>query len=464
MPLADVAEVVGGSVHDDPGVTVTGPAFVDSRLTEPGGLFVAVAGEHADGHDFASSSVRAGAAAVLGSRPTGVPTVVVADVAAALAALARHVLSSLPRIRVVAVTGSQGKTTTKDLLTPLLGRLGKTVATVGSFNNELGLPLTVLRVEPRTDYLLLEMGARGRGHLRELCGIAPPHVSVVLNVGKAHLGEFGSREAIAQAKGEIVEALPADGTAVLNLDDPLVSAMTARTSAAACMFGTSPRAEVRVTDLTADDTGRSSFRLHAAGRTAWVRLQLVGQHHALNAAAAAAAALTLGLSLEEVAQVLSATPAASRWRMEVRERGDGLTLINDAYNANPESMAAALTTLATIGRRAGRRTVAVLGEMCELGESSETEHAAVGTLSVRLGIDRVLVVGEAARQTEAGARAAGAAEGACVVVPDRRAAVAWLERHLAPTDVVLVKASRAAGLEKVADALLSEASAPGSAG
>jgi UDP-N-acetylmuramoyl-tripeptide--D-alanyl-D-alanine ligase len=475
MTLPDVASVVGGEVVNDDGATVTGAAFVDSRVAERGGLFVAVVGERVDGHDYARAAIDAGAAAVLSSRDTGLPGVLVGDPVAALAALARHSLGRLPDVRVVAVTGSQGKTSTKDLLAQLLARAGRTVATFGSFNNELGMPLTVLRADAATEFLVLEMGARHVGDLRASCRVARPDVSVVLNVGKAHIGEFGSQQAIAQAKGELVEALTADGVAVLNADDPLVAAMSRRTTASVRTFGTTEAADVAVEDLRVDDLGRPAFTLRAfdgagdqagdgagdrAGDRAEVSMRLVGEHHAGNAAAAATAALALGMRLPEVADALSAATPASRGRMEVSERSDGVVVIDDAYNANPDSMRAALKTLAAVGRgRPGSRTVAVLGEMRELGPTAAEEHDAVGRLAVRLDIGQLLVVGEPAKLTHMGASLEGSWGGESVYVADQDAALAWLGEHLAPGDVVLFKASNAAQLSRLAQSVL--AAAPG---
>ena len=457
MTLAQIAEVVGGAVVDpaDAGVAVTGPAFLDSRAPEPGGLFLAIAGEHVDGHDFAAAAVGGGAAAVLGSRATTVPTVVVEDVEAAVQELARHVLRRLrqvnPALRVVAVTGSQGKTTAKDMLAAVLGDAGPTVATYGSFNNELGLPLTVLRAGPTTRFLVLEMGARGIGHIALLCTVAPPDVSLVLNVGRAHIGEFGSQQAIATAKGELVEALSPDGVAVLNLDDPLVAGMAPRTRGRVSTFGRAGGAAVRLENVVLDDLGRPSFDLArgagSASERVHVQLGLLGEHQATNAAAAATVALALGVPLAAVGRSLESITALSKWRMELRERADGLVVINDAYNANPDSVRAALETLAEIGARSGRRTTAVLGEMRELGGTSLEEHRAVGLLAGELGIATVFVVGE-------GARAIGETYQTAVFLASVDDAVEQVVNNVVGTDVVLVKASRAAGLERVADALL----------
>jgi UDP-N-acetylmuramoyl-tripeptide--D-alanyl-D-alanine ligase len=465
LRLGDVAGIVGGRVVDaDPDLVVDGPAFLDSRAPEPGGLFVAFAGEHVDGHDYALSAVEGGAAAVLGSRATGAPSVLVEDVQAALQELARIVLlrrrkmlrrNRPRRLTVVAITGSQGKTSAKDMLARVLSDHAPTVATAGSFNNELGLPLTVLRVTAETRYLVLEMGARGIGHLRELCQIAQPDISLVLNVGRAHIGEFGSQEAIAQAKGEIVEALDwGGGTAVLNADDAMVSAMEDRTGARALFFGRAPHADVRLGDVTLDDLGRPSFDLVAGGHTEQVTLQLLGEHQATNAAATAATALAAGLGLAEVAESLRGIDHLSKWRMELHERADGLVVVNDAYNANPDSMRAALETLARIGQRSGRRTVAVLGAMLELGPSSEEEHRGVGALAHELGIDQVVVVGAGADGIREALVAARGEDGTTRQVDTVERAGEWLRENVPGPDVVLVKASRGGRLERVADMLI----------
>lgn len=492
LTLTEIADVVGGRVVDDPdGVVVSGAATVDSREVEPAGLFAAFVGEHSDGHDFADAAVAAGAAAVLGSRPTGHPTVLVDDPRDALAALAHHVLGRLPDVTVLAVTGSQGKTSTKDLLAGVLAAGDETVATRGSFNNELGLPLTVLRAGPTTRFLLLEMGARGLGHLRELCAVARPDVSLVLNVGKAHLGEFGTQDDIATAKGELVEALEPDGVAVLNADDPRVAAMASRTVGRVTTFGRRRDAgqeqpTVGFADVRLDDEGHPRFTLTVGGRTVPVTLRLVGAHHVPNAAAAVAAAVAVGIDLELAAASLGAVATVSRWRMEVTRRADGLTVVNDAYNANPDSMRAALEALAAIGAGGpARRRVAVLGEMKELGASADAEHARVGRLARSLGVDVLLAVGEAARPALDGVadrdpddadrrdendvpdgkdgmagqpgHARGHARGTeAVYAADNQAAVGWLAENLRADDVLLVKASRGARLDEVAAAVLAD--------
>jgi UDP-N-acetylmuramoyl-tripeptide--D-alanyl-D-alanine ligase len=458
MTLAEIADVVGGTPHGD--AVVTGGAFLDTRTPEPGGLFVAIAGERVDGHDFAADAAAAGAAAVLGSRPTDQPTVVVDDVTAALGVLARHVLDRLPEVVVLAMTGSQGKTGTKDYLAHVLAEAGPTIATRGNFNNELGVPLTVLRATPDTRYLVVEMGARGIGHIARLCAVAPPRVAAVLNVGSAHIGEFGSREAIAVAKGEIVEALPTDGTAVLNADDPLVAAMAPRTRATVRTFGSAPGPDVAVGEITTDDLGRQSFELAHRGSFATVHLAQIGAYQWRNAAAAAAMALAAGVDLDAVADALSDAVPASRWRMEVTEREDGLVVLNDAYNANPESMRAAVETLAGIGERSGRRTVAVLGQMLELGAGSAEAHRGVGSYAAEVGVDVLVSVGpEADAIAEAYAAGGG---GVSTTTAGRDEAATWLRHNVSAADVVLVKASRGAALELIADDLLTGSGKEGS--
>ncbi len=303
---------------------------------------------------------------------------------------------------------------------------------------------------------MLENSARGIGHIRYLTEIAPPRIGVVLNVGSAHLGEFGSREAIAQAKGELVETLPTDGLAVLNADDPLVSAMADRTAARVLTFGVAASADIRATDVQLDEHGRASFTVHRAGERADVRLQLVGGHHVSNALAAATVAVECGLLLPDAADALDAAKPTSRWRMETVERSDGVLVINDAYNANPESMRAALEALATVARtrlREGGRSFAALGQMAELGSAAPAEHEAVGRLAARLDVARLIAVGEEARPILHGAALEGSWTGEGSWVPDVDSAVALLRAELRPRDVVLVKASRAAQLERVAAAI-----------
>jgi len=460
MTLAEIADVVGGRVEGDPSVVVDGAAFVDSRAAVSGGLFVAVVGEHVDGHDYAAAACRAGAAAVLGCRATGVPTVVVDDPVVALGRLAAHVGRRLGAT-VIALTGSQGKTGTKDYLAQVLATAGPTVATAGNNNNELGVPLTILRADADTRFLVVEMGARGIGHIAYLCEIAQPTIAGVINVGTAHVGEFGSREAIATAKGEIVEGLPVDGVAVVNADDDLaLSRVWGRTDAELITFGLA--GDVRWREVSYDDLDRPTVTFVHHGSERAVTLRQVGQHQLYNAAAAIAFAMAAGLGFDDIVEALGQAVSQSRWRMELTERADGVIVVNDSYNANPASMRAALDALEAIGTRRGGRTIAVLGEMRELGAETEEGHRSVGRYAAEHGVDVLLVIGDVARPMLAGAGEAATnatpAGGTITAVNavDRTAALAWLRENLAPGDIVLVKASRGAELDRVAAVLVEE--------
>lgn len=475
LPLGQLAEIVGGHLVDPSAAArEVGPdVCIDSRLATFGALFVAFPGEHVDGHDFIAAAAERGAAATLCQRvPAGLPAevaagcVVVEDATRALGRLARSIVDSIPELIVIGVTGSQGKTSTKDLLAQVLADAGPTVAPQGSFNNEIGVPLTATRVEADTRFLISEMGARGRHHISYLCSITPLRIGVVLNVGQAHVGEFGSREAIAIAKGELVEQLPVDGWAVLNGVDRRVTGMAARTRARIALFSGGGRPDgdadllVWADEVSADDLDRHSLtlRVERSGQPAEqarVDLSLVGRHHIGNAAAAAAAALCAGLPLSGIARALSAATALSRWRMEVHERPDGVVILNDAYNANPDSMLAACDTLARMTRRRRThrpevRSWAILGQMFELGDVSAHEHEAIGRAVGSLQIDHLVALGADAAGMVAAARATGCPH--AVRADDITAATALLQP--APGDIVLVKASRAMGLEKLAETLV----------
>ena len=451
-PVADVARITGARLVGRPGPDPVSAVEVDSRLVRPGALFVALPGERSDGHDHATGAVAAGAVAVLAARPVeGVGCLVVDDPLAAMQALARDRYALAPEPLTFGITGSSGKTSTKDLLAQVLAGFGPALAPEGSFNNEIGLPLTALRRKPDTAYSALEYSARGIGHISFLCGLVAPHVAIVLNVGSAHLGEFGGREGIAQAKGELVEA--ARQRVVLNADDPLVLGMRERSERPAVTYGLSSAADVYASDVSVDGRGRVSFTV----RGEQVRLQVVGEHHVHNALAVLAAVLgTVTDDVARVTELLSAARPVSRWRMEVTERPDGVTVVNDAYNANPESMRAALKTLAIMGQGKRRRTVAVLGTMAELGQDAREAHMELGRYAVRLDIGQLVVVGPDAAGIHAGAVLEGSWGSESRHVPDVAAALDLLRTELAPGDVVLVKASRSAGLERVAAALLDD--------
>jgi UDP-N-acetylmuramoyl-tripeptide--D-alanyl-D-alanine ligase len=462
---AEIAAATGGTlVGAAPDTEVTG-VVVDSRAAEVGSLYVAIAGERVDGHDFASDAVRSGAVVVLSARPlsradgSALPCIVVDDPVLALGRFAKVVLTQRLNCKVAAITGSSGKTSTKDLLAAVLGSAGPTVSPQGSFNTEVGVPLTILRADEATQFLVVEMGMRGIGHIAYLAGICHPHVGLVVNVGSAHIGMLGSREAIAEAKGELVAALDADGVAVLNEDDPQVRAMASRTKATVVTFGESASAIVRAADVKLDDAARPSFTLvdSRTQQSAPVSLRLSGEHYISNALGAAAVALALGVPVSEVASALSTATPESKWRMEVTEAPGGFTVINDSYNANPESTRAAMKTLVAMAH--GRRTWAVLGEMRELGDEALTEHDAIGRLAVRLDVSRLVCVGEGTKVMHLAASNEGSWADESSYVADVDAAIALLRSEVRPGDLVLVKASRSVGLERVAHALLSEVSA-----
>ncbi|MGW6753017.1 UDP-N-acetylmuramoyl-tripeptide--D-alanyl-D-alanine ligase [Streptomyces sp. NPDC055006] len=457
LTLKEIADATGGILHDapDPQMRVTGRSASDSREVGPGGMFVAVAGARVDGHDFVDQAVTTGATCVLATRPVGVPAVVVPDVTAALGRLAQHVLTRTGA-QVVALTGSAGKTSTKDLLAHVLAHHGDTVATPGSFNTEIGLPLTVMRAAESTRYLVLEMGARHLGDIAYLASLTPPQIGVVLNVGSAHVGEFGSREAIATAKGELVESLPpADqgGVAVLNADDELVAAMATRTTAAVVMYGTGESADIRATGINVTE-GRASFTLHTPDGSAPVTLRLLGAHQVHNAVAVAAAAHVLGMDTDRIAEALSAAEPVSAGRLQILERADGVTIINDAFNANSESMRAGLETLTSVA--GDRRTVAVLGEMKELGDTAKAAHADIGRLVGELGIDVLVTVGTTDEMTALADAARPASPLRIESADDPDVLLPLLNRLLKSGDVVLVKASKSVGLEKFANILHAE--------
>ena len=512
LTVAQIAEIVGGTLADispqaGAELRVTGTVEFDSRAVGPGGLFLALPGAHADGHDYARAAAAAGAVAVLAARPVGVPAIVVppepkgaradgglagvlehdadgsgAAVLAALAKLAKAVAAELVAggLTIIGITGSSGKTSTKDLIAAVLEPLGEVVAPPGSFNNELGHPWTVLRATRRTDYLVLEMSARHPGNIAALAEIAPPAIGVVLNVGTAHLGEFGSREAIARTKSELPQSVPSSGVVILNFDDPAVAAMARVTGARVVRVSRSSQTNSGPSDVWADgvsldELARPRFTLHAMdtrgaleATEADVQLGVYGDHQVTNALCAGAVALQCGATVEQVAAALARAGPVSRHRMNVTTRTDGVTVIDDAYNANPDSMRAGLQALAWIahGRGAGaaekRRSWAVLGEMAELGEDAVVEHDRIGRLAVRLDVSRLVVVGSGRSMSAMhhgavmeGSWGAGTDRGA-VNVADADAALALLRAEVRPGDVVLVKASNAAGLGALADALAAE--------
>jgi len=488
LSIAQIADIVGGRLADitpdqAAETRVTGTVEFDSRAVAPGGLFLALPGARSDGHDFAAAAVCAGAVAVLAARPVGVPAIVVAPepavdsaasvlehdtdgsgaaVLAALARLAAAVAAELVDggLTIVGITGSSGKTSTKDLLAAVLAPLGEVVAPPGSFNNELGHPWTVLRATESTDYLVLEMSARHPGNIAELASIAPPSIAVVLNVGTAHLGEFGSREAIAATKAELPQAVPSSGVVILNVDDTAVAAMADQTAARVVRVGRTAGADVWAGPVTLDALARPRFTMHAAESQIDIALAVHGDHQVSNSLCAAAVALECGASMEQVADALAAAGPVSKHRMQVATRGDGVTVINDAYNANPDSMQAGLKALVWMAREGGekRRSWAILGEMAELGDDAISEHDRIGRLAVRLDVSRLIVVGTGRSMSAMhhGAVMEGSWGSESTMVANADAALALLRAELEAGDVVLVKASNAAGLGALADALVAE--------
>ena len=465
VTVDEIATMLGAELSGPGDTTAVVTALTsDSRAVAAGALFVALPGEHVDGQDYVAEATAAGAAASLTRHPVqGALCLVVRDPLVALGRVSRYLVdrASAKGLQVVGITGSVGKTSTKDLLAQVLERVGPTVAAAGNFNNELGVPLTVGRVDEQTRFLVAEMGARGIGHIAYLCDIAPPRVGVVLNVGQAHVGEFGGQAAIAQAKGELVAALPTDGWAILNIDDPLVWSMRRRTRGNVLPWSTIQPLDdgVWASGLVGNTFGRYSFALRYGQSETDVQLQLTGRHQVANAVAAAAAAVALGVELHAVAAALTAAGPRSRWRMELHDRSDGVTVINDSYNANPDSMRAALTTLAELGR-AGRHTWAVLGDMLELGETAAEEHAAIGRFAAQSGVEHLVAIGEFAVQITSAAVAAGLPSMRAVSVTDKAEAAALVCRDVEQGDVVLVKASRGLALDTVADEILSAVGPP----
>lgn len=463
LTLAELRDELGAELRagDDPATVIRGSVQTDSRLVEPGSVFFALPGEVTDGHLFAEAAVAAGAALVVAERPVAVaaPVLVVPDGVVALAALARLVVArvrALGRLRIVAVTGSNGKTTTKNLLRAILAAEGPTVAPEGSFNNHVGAPISMLQVDERTEHLVVEMGASRVGDIARLIGIVTPDIGIVLKVGLAHAGEFGGIEQTQRAKSEMVADLPASAVALLNTDDPRIEAMAELTAARVVRFGLDARADVRATDVRATAAG-TSFTVHADGAALPATLRILGEHHVANGLAALATARELGIPIERAIAAVEAVPRAERWRMELLDaapeigRGD-VTIVNDAYNASPDSTAAALKTLAQIAEP-GQRTVAVLGYMAELGEYATEEHDRLGRLAVRLNIGKLVVVGEGARAIHQAASLEGSWDGESVYVADLDAAYDLLRAELRPGDLVLVKSSKSAGLRHLGDRL-----------
>lgn len=460
LTLAEIATAVDGVLELSAGTTehdtVAGAVQTDSRLVNEGSIFFALKGETTDGHLFAAAAVDAGAALLIVERslPLPVPQLVVADGVVALGALAKAVVARVRaagRLRVVGITGSNGKTTTKNLLRAVLETRGTTVAPQGSYNNQVGAPLSMLGIDLDTEYLIVELGAGGPGEVGKLAAISQPDIAIVLKVGLAHAGVFRTLEATQAAKAELVTGLPSTAVAILNADDGRVSAMQALTAARVVWFGLDERADPRAEDLAATVAG-TTFTLVCGTDRRTVTLRILGEHHVMNALATIAAARELGVPLDSAVAAIEAVTRAERWRMEMLHPGGGITVINDAYNASPDSTAAALKTLAQIVQPS-QRSVAVLGEMTELGEVSDEEHDRIGRLVVRLNIQKLIVVGHGARHIHNAAGLEGSWDGESVLVATADEAYDLLRDELREGDIVLVKSSKSAGLRFLGDRL-----------
>jgi UDP-N-acetylmuramoyl-tripeptide--D-alanyl-D-alanine ligase len=447
MKASEIATVVGGVLHGDD-TLVTAPAFLSSRDCIAGSIFLAIKGTNVDGHAFAEDAFSHGAVIALTTQPIAQRCIVTDDVTIAISKLAAHVRRELKNLTVVGITGSQGKTTTKELLASILSSHGETVSPKGNNNNELGVPITVLQCTDKTQYCIAEMGARHQGDIAALAAIAQPNIGVVLRVAAAHIGEFGSLEKIAQTKSEMISTLDPEGIAVLGTYDEYTPAMRSLHSGETITFGEISTADIRATDIELRD-GRAHFDLVTPEGRSTVALRQYGLHQISNALAAAAVAHLLGISTDLIAGSLSTAENHARWRMEVRELED-LTIINDAYNASPDSMAAALRTLAHLSQERGGESWAFLGNMRELGESSPMAHAEIGTLASELGIDHLVTVD--APDYAGGITSEESSQISLHTCGSREDALAFA-RHFNRGDVILCKASRSDGLEVLAEEL-----------
>ncbi|MFM2024707.1 MAG: hypothetical protein RLZZ56_720 [Actinomycetota bacterium] len=458
LHLSEIARIVEGELVGKD-AEVFGSVETDSRLVSSGSLFFAKPGENTDGHIFLESAKSLGAVgAVVEQIQTEValPQIVVTDVVLALGKLAAAVLAKVREagtIKVIGITGSNGKTSTKNMLGAILSKFGKTVAPIESYNNEVGAPISILKIDESTQFLVVELGAGGTGSIAYLANIAKPDIGIVLKVGLAHAGAFGGIEVTSQIKSELVKALDSSSTFIYNADDGEVTRMTGLTTAKSVSFGTESSAAFRFDNVDLSISGTSADLHLPNGETSRVNLQILGEHQLMNATAALAVTDQLGLSLSTALSALAALPLAERWRMQLTNRKDGVSVINDAYNASPDSMKAALQTLAHLGK-AGRRTIAVLGEMAELGEYSRDAHDQVGRLVVRYNIDQLVVVGTAAKLIHMGAMQEGSWDGESIFFESSSDALDYIREMLEPGDIVLVKSSKSANLRHLGDDLL----------
>jgi len=452
ITFGEIARITGGSLQGlDAAASTTAVPVIDSRKAAPGTFFVALPGERVDGNDFAMSAIETGADFVLCTRPMDIPSIIVDDSLVALTALAAYSRTTFHSTTVIGLTGSQGKTTTKDLLAQVLQPHGETIAPSGSFNNEIGVPITILSCTDSTRYCIVEMGARHKGDIAHLCDIAQPHIGLVLVVGTAHLGEFGSTEAIAATKGELIDSLSDSGIAILGTYDPFTPAMGTGRAFTRLTFGDKPECDIRAADIEARE-GRAHFDLVTPAGRAPVSLRLLGMHQIGNALAVAAVATALGIELDSIAASLSTAESTSKWRMELHDEG-GLLIVNDSYNANPESMGAALRTLALLAQERGGVSWAFLGKMHELGESEREEHLRIGRLASELGIDHLVSVGTDLYLNGLELDFAAGDEMTTHYFLTQEEALR-ITKYCDDGDVLLVKASRAEHLDEFAEKVL----------
>ena len=458
LTLQEVAEAIDGTLIDESthGINVSGSVETDSRLVGQGSLFFARPGEVTDGHLFVASARDNGAVAAVVDHKVdaAIAQILVPDVTLALGKLAKYVLARIREvsdIRVIGITGSNGKTTTKNMLREILSQVGETIAPIESYNNEVGAPISILKADLQTKFLVVELGADGPGSISYLADIAKPDLGVLLKVGLAHVGEFGGIEETAKIKGELAAALRPEGVFIGNADDGYIRDMS--TEAKQVWFGTAPDAGYRATDIRLDITG-TSFEMHwPTGESSKITLQILGEHHVMNALASCAVADQLGISKALIKSALESMPLAERWRMQLTNTAEGISVINDAYNASPDSMKAALQTLAQLGK-SGRRTIAILGEMAELGVFSREQHDALGRIVVRLNIDQLVVVGSGAKLIHMGAEQEGSWGGESKYFDSIAEALAYVRGMLVAGDIVLVKSSKSANLRHLGDDLL----------
>ena len=445
LQASAIAKIVGGELHGVD-LLVTQAPVLNSADAIDGSLFLALKGENVDGHDFADDAFTRGAVVALVSKPIKGNYILVDDVTKALGALAHHVRITLTDLIVIGITGSQGKTTTKELLASVLSGVAETVAPSGNFNNDLGAPISLLRCTDKTRYCIVEMGARHLGDIAKLAEMAQPNIGVVLKVGSAHVGEFGSVELIAKTKSEMISSLNESAVAILGNYDPYTPAMAALHKGKSVLFGEDVSCAIRATDIEFRE-GRAHFDLVTPEGRSPVGLRIIGLHQVANALAVAAIATELGLSLDQISGGLSTAESNARWRMEITEL-PGVLLINDSYNASPEAMSAALSTLSLFAQERGGQSWAFLGKMHELGESSQSDHAAIGTLAQELGIDHLVCVGApeyAAAMDKNGSTS--------IHICDNKAQALAIAENLHHGDVLLIKASRSEKLEELADAI-----------